>query len=189
MKSINNSLVVIVALVAIFVGSVSFHKAQATTDVCFCHNLNNNPITICTDNEGLISGHMGHVANESDSLGECSEETIPTATPTPTDNQEDPRVTPTPTPAGNIIEDNIFDVCIPFITNCVTPTVTPTPTEEVRVTPTPTVTPDPTAVPVGGSSNNPSTSSSSSSPSTGGQELGTTTLAKTGVFEDRLAHF
>ena len=46
-------------------------KVQAADNVCFCHNLTNNPITICTDNEGLINGHQGHVDNGTDSLGEC----------------------------------------------------------------------------------------------------------------------
>jgi len=180
MKSINNSLVVIVALVAIFFGTLSLNKAQAvdldqSPEVCFCHNVNSEPQTVCTSDSETMSLHSQHVTGEIDTLGACQEEEI--------------SPTPTPIPTGNLIEDNIFDVCIPFITDCVTPTVTPTPTVEVRVTPTPTVTPEPTSVPVGGSSNNPSTTSSSNPSTGGGEVLGATTLGKTGVFEETLANF
>lgn len=113
--------IIMVAALAVGMGPVG--KAQATVDVCFCHNIANNPITVCTDNAGLIFGHMGHVGNGSDSLGRCAVPTAtptvsptatPTATPTPT---EEPSPTPTPTPGEE---------------------VTPTPTEEPRVTPTET---------------------------------------------------
>lgn len=40
--------------------------------VCFCHNVNNNPHTICTDEQGEINGHTTHVNNGSDTQGECS---------------------------------------------------------------------------------------------------------------------
>ena len=75
-------------------------KAGATTEVCFCHNLEHNPITICTDNEGLINGHMGHVEEEKDSLGQCivptpTEVATPSGTLAPT---QVPEITATPTP-------------------------------------------------------------------------------------------
>lgn len=58
-------------LLTVAFASANVAKVQAVSEVCFCHNLNNNPITICTDNQGLINGHQGHVDNETDSLGEC----------------------------------------------------------------------------------------------------------------------
>ncbi|MFO1463399.1 MAG: hypothetical protein U1F66_06450 [bacterium] len=55
--------------------------------VCFCHNTNHNPHTICTANQALINAHMDHVNGEvpgvQDSLGECESE------PNPTDNPND----------------------------------------------------------------------------------------------------
>jgi len=103
-------------LASFFLGK-SLTKVSATVDVCFCHNSGNNPETICTDNEGLISGHMGHVDDDFDSLGAC------TNTPTPT-----PTGTPTPTPTGTP-------------TGTPTPTPTATPTDESSPTPTATPTP------------------------------------------------
>ncbi len=196
MKNIKNTTVVIVLALAILGGNFYAQKVSATTEVCFCHNLANNPHTICTDNEGQINGHLGHVGNEADAFGACvvTPTQTPTATPTPIREIEIPTATPTPinennvtpTPTGgNVNDGNIYDVCIPFITVC--PTATPTPI----VTATPTTTPAPTDAPVGGSSNNTSSSSSSSSssPSTGGgQVLGATTMAATGVFHETLAN-
>lgn len=46
--------------------------AQSET-VCFCHNVKNNPVTICTDNNGLINGHTNHVESGDDTLGPCEE--------------------------------------------------------------------------------------------------------------------
>ena len=91
-------------------------------EVCFCHNLDNNPHTICTDNQGQINGHQAHIAQGKDSLGACHE---PTVTPTVT---QEPTATPTPT-----------------IILCDGDCITPTPTEEVTPTPTdtPRVTPEP----------------------------------------------
>lgn len=101
-------------------------------EVCFCHNVNHNPHTICTDNQGQINGHNGHVNNGTDTAGECP---VPTATPTPTLT---PTPTPTPTPTVTSTPtptppDECEEQC--------EPTPTPTPTETPRVTPTPTPTP------------------------------------------------
>src|SRR3989338_7797190 len=113
---------------------VSRSFAQQNNNVCFCHNLTHNPVTICTSNQGLINGHLQHVADGTDSLGECSNPTntptptntpipssTPTNTPTPT-NRPTPTMTPTSTPINN-----------PPATN--TPTPSPTPTR--KPTPTP----------------------------------------------------
>lgn len=65
---------------------------QAETDeergqgkICFCHNLNHNPHTICTANPALIQAHMDHVNGEvpgvMDSLGECEAEPDPSDKP------------------------------------------------------------------------------------------------------------
>ena len=100
-------------LASFFLGK-SLTKVSAVAEVCFCHNLNNNPITICTDNEGLISGHMGHVEGQSDSLGACTGTPTPTPTSTPTGT---PTGTPTPTPTATPIDEE----------SSPTPTATPTP--------------------------------------------------------------
>src|SRR5262245_19112543 len=39
--------------------------------VCFCHNVNHDPHTICTNDQGHIKGHTKHVNNGEDTLGEC----------------------------------------------------------------------------------------------------------------------
>lgn len=46
--------------------------AQAASDrVCFCHNVNHNPVDICTDNNALIEGHGNHVEKGADHFGRC----------------------------------------------------------------------------------------------------------------------
>ncbi|HKX11728.1 MAG TPA: hypothetical protein VJP40_01155 [bacterium] len=46
--------------------------AQAASDrVCFCHNVNHNPVDICTDNNALIEGHGNHVEKGDDLFGRC----------------------------------------------------------------------------------------------------------------------
>lgn len=116
---------VLIAAALIFVGYFAVMGASGKEQVCFCHNVNHNPHTICTDNQGQINGHMGHVNNGEDTLGSCA---LPTVTPTVTLT-----ATPTPTTEPECEEE------------CVTETPTPTPTEEPRVTPTET--PAPTETP------------------------------------------
>lgn len=118
MQGMKKTYLLIIALFAILVVRTAF----ATNETCFCHNVNNNPHTICTSNQGQINGHTGHVNNGTDTFGACQS---PTNTPTPTQEPTPscsvtPRVTVTPTP-----------------TDTVTPT--PTPTETITPTPTPEV--------------------------------------------------
>jgi hypothetical protein len=70
-------LVLLLAFVGLLVAKTSYSEAH--TEVCFCHNVNHNPHTICTSNQGLINGHMNHVRNGEDTLGPC-----PQPSPTPT---------------------------------------------------------------------------------------------------------
>ena len=62
--------------------------------VCFCHNVNHEPHTICTADEALIQAHMDHVNGEvpgvEDELGECPEEEPSEETPLPTEDPLDP---------------------------------------------------------------------------------------------------
>lgn len=52
-------------------------------EVCLCHNVNNNPITVCADDSStLLRGHGLHLLRSSDEWGRC-EEPEPTPTPTP----------------------------------------------------------------------------------------------------------
>lgn len=48
-------------------------RTYAADQVCFCHNIQNNPVTVCTDNQGLINGHSGHVESGMDILGRCED--------------------------------------------------------------------------------------------------------------------
>lgn len=100
-------------------------QVHAKTEVCFCHNVNHNPHTICTDNQGKINGHNSHVNNGEDTAGAC---VAPTATPTPTVIVEEPTATPTPI----IVVDEPTVTPTPEVDE-----VTPTPTQQPRVTPTP----------------------------------------------------
>lgn len=75
--TIKSTLLPIVAFVLLTLTAQQTY-AQRPTDnpkqtVCFCHNINNNPTTICTDNQGLINGHQGHVDAGNDTLGACPE--------------------------------------------------------------------------------------------------------------------
>lgn len=103
-------------LISLLVGVVAMtlwvKLAVAGEQVCFCHNVNHNPHTICTSNQGQINGHTTHVNNGTDTFGAC---VAPTATPIP----------PTPTPKKECEED------------CVTPTPTiePTPASIQQVSP------------------------------------------------------
>lgn len=54
--------------------SLNSKKKEEIEKVCFCHNVEHNPHTICTDNQGLINGHYAHVNNGTDYLGECVED-------------------------------------------------------------------------------------------------------------------
>ncbi len=68
-------------------------------EVCFCHNVEHNPHTICTDKEGLINGHMAHVESGFDALNECPPEIE--ETPLPTESpvaSESPSVEPSESP-------------------------------------------------------------------------------------------
>ena len=56
-------------------------ETEAQEKVCFCHNVNHDPHTVCTADEALIEAHMDHVYGEvpgvQDSLGTCEEEAPP----------------------------------------------------------------------------------------------------------------
>ena len=68
-------------------GRVSTVIAQNNQRVCFCHNVNNNPHTVCTSNQGEIRGHRNHVNNGNDTRGRCAE-----PSPTPTSTPEEPAI-------------------------------------------------------------------------------------------------
>lgn len=110
------------------------------------------------------------------------EEYIPTPTPTTTQEYE-----PTPTPE---VEEECDGICR-NIELTPTPTVTPTAGPTATSTPAPTATPTPGSS-SGGSSNTGGSSSGSSSSSSssngGGQVLGVSSLANTGVFLDNVAN-
>lgn len=89
-----------------------FGRAIAKEEVCICHNVEHNPVTVCSDDDSYKEGHEKHLEKGKDSYGRCVE---PTSTPTPTN-------TPTPTPtAGDVCEED----CQPQPTE--TPGITPEP--------------------------------------------------------------
>ncbi len=62
--------------------------------VCFCHNINHNPHTICTANQALIHAHMAHVDGEvpgvEDALGVCPGDEVPGDEEEPGEETEEP---------------------------------------------------------------------------------------------------
>jgi len=70
-------LILILALL-LFPYSLQAQAEGEAEKVCFCHNINHNPHTICTANQALVNAHMDHVDGNVpgvlDSLGECTEE-------------------------------------------------------------------------------------------------------------------
>lgn len=54
---------------------------QASETKCFCHNIINNPHTICTDNNALKVAHSNHVLIGFDSVGECNAQPSPSVEP------------------------------------------------------------------------------------------------------------
>lgn len=109
MSKLGGNVTIIIVTAALLASGLLVRVVTAQQEICFCHNIVNNPVTICTDNQGLINGHMGHVNNGTDTLGECP---APTPTPTPTTT---PTVTPTTTPTTS-----------PTTTPATTPTTTTT---------------------------------------------------------------
>lgn len=120
-------LIALFTIASLLVVNSFTNKIDATRgheEVCFCHNVNHNPHEICTDNDGQINGHMGHVRNGEDIIGSCpvisptptsSPSPTPTSSPTPTNS---PTPTPTEKPSDECQDD------------CITPSPSPTPTEK-----------------------------------------------------------
>lgn len=96
----------LLGLVVLFISILAIPRASATgnNQVCFCHNVNNNPHTICTSNQGQINGHLKHVKNGDDYSGRCIEPSpTPTGTPEPSGeptSAPEPTATPTLAPQG-----------------------------------------------------------------------------------------
>ena len=103
----------------------SFVNAQTEEHeaIYFFHNIVHNPVTICTDDDGLIQGHMAHVQGGFDSLREC------------------PAITPTLAPT--IAEPTVTLPTITINPTVVIPTEVIKPTEKLE----PTKPPRPTKIP------------------------------------------
>lgn len=90
----------------------------AQQEVCYCHNVNNNPVTICTNESGKKQGHDGHVNNGTDTIGACREEDPteePTEEPTTAPTDPPPEVTPTVAPPSGGDGDGEDDTSTVFI--------------------------------------------------------------------------
>lgn len=135
-------LIIPIVVIAITIFGATQIQATNNNQVCFCHNVNNNPHTICTSNQGQINGHMKHTKNGDDYLGSCNFPTsTPTSRPTPTVCSLTPTHTPTP---SNTPMPTITDTPTPTLTVSPSVTATPSATPTVDVTPSPTSTPSST---------------------------------------------
>lgn len=141
LKRFNWIVLVGTAFVVLLISLLVVKRAGATTEACFCHNVNNNPHTVCTSNSGHIAGHTTHVNNGNDTFGAC----VPVATTTPT-NSPIPSDSPTASPSATPVES-----LQPTPTSEDTPVVTLQPTASATPTDEPRVTPNPTDQPKGGS--------------------------------------
>ncbi|HSA60553.1 MAG TPA: hypothetical protein VLJ37_12810, partial [bacterium] len=55
----------------------TFPSDPPPVTVCYCHNVNHHPVTICTADRAFQMGHQNHVNNGVDTLGECGPSTEP----------------------------------------------------------------------------------------------------------------
>jgi len=97
MKNIKSSMfaVLMITLVAILGAT----PTQAVSDkVCVCHNVNNNPVELCADDDSFKEGHQNHIDSGFDILDVCPAVAVPSATPTPS------TFVPSPTPTGTVVE-------------------------------------------------------------------------------------
>jgi hypothetical protein len=78
----------ILALAMLILLTTSSANAQVTKQ-CVCHNVRNNPVEICTDDDSYKVGHGAHLDSGFDSFGTCPDTTV---TPTPTENEPTPAV-------------------------------------------------------------------------------------------------
>lgn len=95
-KVIIRAILIGIAFLVLLVAVTSVDAGQ-NKKVCFCHNVNHNPHTICTADIAKIKGHTFHVRNGEDSFGICpiqeTEEPSPTNTP---ETSPSPSLSPEP---------------------------------------------------------------------------------------------
>ncbi|KKQ67356.1 MAG: hypothetical protein US86_C0001G0283 [Candidatus Daviesbacteria bacterium GW2011_GWA2_38_24] len=152
-----NFLIILGIIITIF-GNFFRVNAGEGSEVCFCHNVDNNPHTVCTSDEGEINGHMSHVRLGLDTEGPCPD---PSSSPSPTPASS----LSSPTPAPSIVSNLSIS---PSPSSNSTPSPNSSPQPSVLVSPT---TSEQGGV---GSTNN-------NSQQKKGQVLGVSTLASTGV--------
>src|SRR5688572_18662282 len=119
------------------------NHGEGHTPVTFCHNGH----AITTDDDGLIKGHMRHVYEGKDTLGEC-----PTPTPTPTVEPS-----PEPTSSPSVTPSPTTPVPTPSVTEPSVPTPTDTSSPSSTVTPPVPSNPEPTDSQISTAISNPST--------------------------------
>lgn len=88
MKSATPILIKGFALATLLLLSTFTVNAQVTKQ-CICHNVQNNPVEICTDDDSYKVGHGAHLDSGFDSFGACPGTIV---TPTPTENEPTPAV-------------------------------------------------------------------------------------------------
>lgn len=115
----NRKLSILMTFVLAFTVLFVATKVQATNNVCFCHNVNNNPHTICTSNQGQINGHNNHVNNGEDTQGQCTVQVSSSPSATPVVSAS-PTSTVSATQTSTPISEETW-------------TPTPTPTDQVTV--------------------------------------------------------
>lgn len=102
MKNIKSSMfaILMITLVAILGAT----PTQAVSEkVCVCHNVNNNPVELCADDDSFKEGHQNHIDSGFDILDVCPAVAVPSATPTPSTFVPSP-TSFVPSPTGTEVE-------------------------------------------------------------------------------------
>lgn len=76
----------IILTLFIFFFATAADKPEALEESCICHNINNNPKTVCISNKKNLKGHDKHIEKGIDRIGRCIVEPTPEPSPTPTPN-------------------------------------------------------------------------------------------------------
>lgn len=61
----------IILTLFIFFFATAADKPEALEESCICHNINNNPKTVCISNKKNLKGHYKHIKKGIDRIGRC----------------------------------------------------------------------------------------------------------------------
>lgn len=74
----------IISLSLIFAATPSLATSEKQ---CICHNVQNNPVEVCSDDDSYKEGHENHLESGFDTYGACPAQPSPSISPTPGDGQ------------------------------------------------------------------------------------------------------